>query len=140
LHFRSSTLAFTRLFASWLSCTSPFRVTVLSEDGLPVGWNPHLARAGKHLRLDAGRLGLDDSAPASCQRPSGLGTDALGVLLTGIGDDGESGSLDIRSSGGYTVAEEKSTAVVNGMPGAAVRINEVCESLPLPRLRREFWS
>ena len=50
-----------------------------------------------------------------------LGADALGVLLTGMGDDGASGLLDIRRAGGYTIAEDESTAVVYGMPAAAVR-------------------
>ena len=63
-----------------------------------------------------------------------LGADALGVLLTGMGDDGASGLLDIRRSGGYTIAEDESTAVVYGMPGAAVRMGAVCESLPLPSI------
>jgi two-component system, chemotaxis family, protein-glutamate methylesterase/glutaminase len=58
----------------------------------------------------------------------------LGVLLTGMGDDGASGLLDIRRSGGYTIAEDESTAVVYGMPAAAVRIGAVCESLPLPKI------
>ena len=59
---------------------------------------------------------------------------ALGVLLTGMGDDGASGLLDIRRSGGYTIAEDESTAVVYGMPAAAVRMGAVCESLPLPAI------
>ncbi len=63
-----------------------------------------------------------------------LGADALGVLLTGMGDDGASGLLDIRRAGGYTIAEDESTAVVYGMPAAAVRMGAVCESLPLPAI------
>ena len=63
-----------------------------------------------------------------------LGSSALGVVLTGMGDDGASGLLAIRESGGYTIAEDESTAVVYGMPRAAVRIGAVCESLPLPAI------
>jgi two-component system chemotaxis response regulator CheB len=98
--------------------------------------------AGKHLRLDGGRLRLDAGDPISFQRPSGtvlfqsmaggLGAEAMGVLLTGMGEDGASGLLDIRRSGGYTIAEDESTAVVYGMPAAALRLGAVCESLPLP--------
>ena len=51
-----------------------------------------------------------------------------------MGDDGASGLLDIRRSGGYTIAEDESTAVVYGMPAAAVRMGAVCESLPLPAI------
>jgi two-component system chemotaxis response regulator CheB len=63
-----------------------------------------------------------------------LGSAALGVLLTGMGEDGASGLLDIRRCGGYTIAEDESTVVAYGMPAAAVRIGAVCESLPLPAI------
>jgi two-component system chemotaxis response regulator CheB len=63
-----------------------------------------------------------------------LGMDALATLLTGMGEDGASGLLDIRRSGGYTIAEDQSTSVVYGMPAAAVRMGAVCESLPLPAI------
>ncbi len=100
-----------------------------------------MAPAEHHLRIEGGRLLLDAGALVSFQRPSGtvlfqsmaqdLGANALGVLLTGMGDDGAAGLLAIRRSGGYTIAEDESTAVVYGMPAAAVRLGAVCESLPL---------
>jgi two-component system chemotaxis response regulator CheB len=65
---------------------------------------------------------------------SNLGSGALGVLLTGMGDDGASGLLQLRSLGGHTIAEDASTAVVYGMPAEAVRLGAVCESLPLPAI------
>jgi two-component system chemotaxis response regulator CheB len=59
------------------------------------------------------------------------GTRAVGVILTGMGDDGVSGARAIRAAGGTVVAESEETAVVYGMPGAAVRAGVVNESLPL---------
>ncbi|MDP9171560.1 MAG: CheB methylesterase domain-containing protein, partial [Acidobacteriota bacterium] len=120
----------------------PFAVTVVKDGCTPVpGWL-HMAPADRHLRFDAGQLRLDTGDQVSFQRPSGtvlfqsmaheLGAQALGVLLTGMGDDGAAGLLAIRRSGGYTIAEDESTAVVYGMPAAAVRMGAVCESLPLP--------
>jgi two-component system chemotaxis response regulator CheB len=41
-----------------------------------------------------------------------LGSSALGVLLTGMGEDGAEGLREIRENGGYTIAEDESTAVV----------------------------
>ena len=71
-------------------------------------------------------------------RLSKLGPQAIGVLLTGMGEDGASGLLEMRNAGAHTIAEDESTAVVYGMPQAAVRLGAVCESLPLhnvaPRL------
>jgi two-component system chemotaxis response regulator CheB len=138
------TSSFIEGFASWLESACPFRVTVVKDGCLPAAGNLHIASAERHLRLDGGRLWLDTGHPISFQRPSGtvlfqsmardLGPTALGVLLTGMGEDGASGLLDVRRAGGYTIAEDESTAVVYGMPAAAVRMGAVRESLPLPAI------
>ena len=84
---------------------------------------------------------LVPSDPVCAQRPSGtvlfesmarmIGGRPLGVILTGMGEDGAQGLLELRNRGGYSIAEDESTAVVYGMPEAAVRKGAVCESLPL---------
>jgi two-component system chemotaxis response regulator CheB len=51
-----------------------------------------------------------------------------------MGDDGADGLLRLRQAGGYTIAEDESTAVVYGMPAEAVRLGAVAESLPLPAI------
>ena len=66
--------------------------------------------------------------------PLDLGSTGLGVLLTGMGDDGASGLLEMRRAGAYTMAEDDSTAVVYGMPAVAMAMHAVCESLPLPTI------
>jgi two-component system chemotaxis response regulator CheB len=138
------TASFIAGFACWLEGVCPFTVTVVNDGWVPVAGTVHMAPSGHHLRLGSGRLELDAGDPISFQRPSGtvlfqsmarnLGAAALGVLLTGMGDDGASGLLDIRRAGGYTIAEDESTAVVYGMPDAAVKMHAVCESLPLPAI------
>jgi two-component system chemotaxis response regulator CheB len=138
------TASFLEGFAAWLVTVSPFTATIVKDGYLPVAGTLHMAPAERHLRLDTGRLRLDAGDPISFQRPSGtalfqsmaqdLGADALGVLLTGMGEDGAAGLLDIRRSGGYTIAEDESTAVVYGMPAAAVRMGAACECLPLPAI------
>jgi two-component system, chemotaxis family, protein-glutamate methylesterase/glutaminase len=138
------TSSFIQGFARWLESVCPFRVAVVNDGCIPVAGTIHMAPADRHLRLDSGRLRLDAGEPISFQRPSGtmllrsmaqhLAAAALGVLLTGMGEDGAAGLLDIRRSGGYTIAEDESTAVVYGMPAAAVLMGAVCESLPLPAI------
>jgi two-component system chemotaxis response regulator CheB len=59
------------------------------------------------------------------------GARSVGIILTGMGDDGVSGARAIRAAGGTIVAESEETAVVYGMPGSAVRAGVVNESLPL---------
>ena len=48
------------------------------------------------------------------------GENAVGVLMTGMGDDGADGMVKIRKAGGFTIAEDESTAVVFGMPREAI--------------------
>lgn len=55
----------------------------------------------------------------------------MGVVLTGMGDDGARGVVAIKAAGGSVLAEAPETAVIYGMPGAAMRTGEVDKSLPL---------
>jgi two-component system chemotaxis response regulator CheB len=63
-----------------------------------------------------------------------LGRRAIAVILTGMGDDGVDGAKAIRDAGGLVIAESAETAVVYGMPGAAVRAGVASESMPLPQI------
>jgi two-component system chemotaxis response regulator CheB len=62
------------------------------------------------------------------------GARAVGVILTGMGDDGVEGARAIRDAGGLVVAESQETAVVYGLPGAAVRAGIPQKVLPLPEI------
>jgi len=50
-------------------------------------------------------------------------TDLVGILMTGMGNDGATAMADLQAAGGYTIAESEETAVVWGMPGELVRLN-----------------
>ncbi len=140
--------AFLRGFADWLGATTPFAVEIVDRPvSLRPGW-VYLAAVDRHLWASAGSAWGDGGDPICLQRPSGtilfrslaqhLGPASLGVVLTGMGEDGADGLLELRRAGGYTIAEDESTAVVFGMPGAAIRRGAACETLPLgaiaPRL------
>jgi two-component system chemotaxis response regulator CheB len=128
-------------FAAWLDDVCPFSVAVAREGAILGTGKVYVAPAESHLKVRAGRIRLDLSPPVSSQRPSGtvlfeslareFGSGAIGVLLTGMGDDGAKGLSELRTAGGYTIVEDESTAVVYGMPQAAVRLGAACESLPL---------
>jgi two-component system chemotaxis response regulator CheB len=104
----------------------------------------YLAPPDRHLEIEAERIRLTHDPPVSMQRPSAtvmfrsmartLGDAGAGVLLTGMGDDGADGLLELRRAGGFTIAEHESTAVVYGMPKAAVDRGAVSECLPLPEI------
>lgn len=131
-------------FVSWLERATPFRVKIAEEGERPAVGVVHVAPDDRHLVLDGSRWHLDDGPPVGSQRPSGtvlfrslartLGPQALGVLLTGMGEDGAAGLKELYDAGGFTLAENESTAVVYGMPAAAVRLGAVCRSLSLDRI------
>ncbi|SGY99342.1 protein-glutamate methylesterase/protein-glutamine glutaminase [Moritella viscosa] len=60
------------------------------------------------------------------------GDKAVGVMLTGMGKDGAAGLLLMRQTGAVTIAQDETSSVVWGMPGAAVRIGAVMDILSLP--------
>ncbi|MBI5076373.1 MAG: chemotaxis response regulator protein-glutamate methylesterase [Nitrospirae bacterium] len=66
------------------------------------------------------------------------GAACLGVILTGMGNDGKHGMLDIKKQGGYTIAESEETAVVFGMPGEAIKNGGVEKILPLTEISAEI--
>jgi two-component system, chemotaxis family, protein-glutamate methylesterase/glutaminase len=62
------------------------------------------------------------------------GANALGVIMTGMGDDGADGMLDLRQNGAYTLAQNEATCTVFGMPKEAIARGGVHSVLPLQRL------
>ena len=66
------------------------------------------------------------------------GSDALAVVLTGMGDDGSDGVKAIKSAGGSVIAESEATAVIFGMPHQAIRTGVVDRVLPLEEIAMEI--
>jgi len=138
------TPAFLNGFVRWLDNTVELPVRAAADGTVPEPGNVYVAPADRHLRLDRWRLRLVDEPAVSGQRPSGTvlfesmarcaGAGAVAVLLTGMGDDGAEGMRQIHVAGGHTIAEHETTAVVYGMPAAAISRGAVCESLPLPMI------
>ncbi len=87
---------------------------------------------------------LSDAPPVSRHRPSvdvlfrstaqAAGSSAVGVILTGMGDDGAAGLLEMKRAGAATLAQDERTCVVFGMPKEAILIGAVDEVLPLPSI------
>ncbi len=138
------TSSFLEGFAAWLEGVCPLAVEVVKDRSVFAGGKVYLAAPDHHLRAEDGFVRVDRGNPVCAQRPSGtvlfesmaatLGSQAVGVLLTGMGSDGAEGLLRLRQSGAHTIAEDESTAVVYGMPAEAVRLGGVSESLPLPAI------
>jgi two-component system chemotaxis response regulator CheB len=62
------------------------------------------------------------------------GTQLIGILLTGMGNDGAAAMATLRARGGKTIAEAEETAVVWGMPGELAKLDGADWVLPLPRI------
>jgi two-component system chemotaxis response regulator CheB len=136
-------------FASWLASVAPIPLELVEERTRMEGGHIYLAPCDRHLVIEGGFAALDDSPPIGSQRPAAnmlfssmaktIGPTGIGVLLTGMGEDGATGLRELYAAGGYTIAEDESSAVVYGMPAAAVRLGGATESLPLaaiaPRIR-----
>jgi two-component system chemotaxis response regulator CheB len=69
-----------------------------------------------------------------------FGRNTVGVLMTGMGSDGALGMERIRRAGGYTIAESEETAVVYGMPRAAVERGAAIETVPAHRMAEAILS
>lgn len=65
------------------------------------------------------------------------GKNIVSVIMTGMGDDGAKGMLELKQGGAYTIAQDEKTCVVYGMPKEAVKLNAVDKIVPLDRIAHE---
>ena len=142
------TSCFSDAFIDWLGSVCRVRVQEAAAGVRPEPGTIYVAPADHHLIARPRGLYLEKGSLVCMHRPSGsvlfqsmaetYGAGAVGVLLTGMGEDGASGLLEMRRAGGRTIAEHESTAVVYGMPAAAVKLGAACEVLALPRIGRRL--
>lgn len=129
---------FTDGLVDWMSRASALPVKTAEHGEIAVPGQVYLAPGDVHLRLGAnGRLDLVAS-PASLHRPSAdqlfeslgdrAGPAGVGVLLTGMGEDGARGLLALHRQGGRTFAQDEASSAVFGMPRAAQRIGAVAST------------
>jgi two-component system chemotaxis response regulator CheB len=62
------------------------------------------------------------------------GKNAVGIIMTGMGDDGAAGLLEMKNAGAYTVAQDEATCVVFGMPKEAIKRDAAQKVLPLEQI------
>lgn len=129
-------------FVAWMDRACPLRV-VAAAAGTPLRPGAvHVGPDGVHLKVDgAGRRIVLDPHPERLHRPSAdelfasmakaLGPAGIGVVLTGMGDDGATGLLALRQAGGRTIVQDEATSAVYGMPRAAVAAGAATEVVAL---------
>jgi len=138
-------IGFTRALAEHLDSVAPFTIKE-AEDGDPLEVGKGLlAPAGYHMAIDKhGRVMLNQAPSRHGVRPaidvtmetvaSYTGRDAIGVVLTGMGNDGTLGATAIHASSGQVIAEDEATCVVWGMPRSVVSAGVADVVAPLPEI------
>lgn len=136
---------FTRSFANRVNGLTEMEVIEATDkDELKRGV-ALIAPGGQHMILNKGPKGyyvtVKDGPPVNRHKPSvdvlfrsaanTLGKNAIGIILTGMGDDGARGLKEMRDSGAFTIAQDEDTCVVFGMPKVAIEMGGVEKILPL---------
>jgi two-component system chemotaxis response regulator CheB len=136
---------FTRSLAERLNGMSALPVCE-AEDGAPLLQNRvYVAPGGRHFLVERGGdavvARLHDGPPLWGVRPSAdplfrtaaavFGAATVGVVLTGMGRDGADGLLALRAAGGAALVQDQASAIVYGMPGAALRVAGADRVVPL---------
>ncbi|PTL76655.1 chemotaxis protein CheB [Vitiosangium sp. GDMCC 1.1324] len=123
-------------FARWLGGTGHRTVAAQGGEWLEPG-AVYVSPADRDLTVRGGRLQTQPSRGVAVPSVDVLfesvagfhGARAVGLLLTGMGEDGARGLLAMRQAGALTVAQEGSSCVVDGMPGAARALGAACQVL-----------
>ena len=137
--------AFSASFASRLDTLTAVRVCQARHGQRILTGHVYIAPGDRHLRVRCqGNQYLcefDNRPPVSHHKPSvdvlfqsaarSAGSKAIGVILTGMGEDGARGMLEMKRAGAVNLAQDEASSVVWGMPGAAVHINAVDVVCPL---------
>jgi len=136
---------FTEMFAKRLDECCPVEVHEARSGDLLLAGRVFICPGNRHImvrRMPRGDMVvLSDGPPVNGHRPSAdvlfhsvaqeFGLTAVGVLMTGMGDDGAEGLGALKAAGGMTIAQSEETCVVSGMPRAAILKGYANKIIPL---------
>ena len=143
---------FTAAFADRLDRICQIRVKEAENNDRVVPGQALIAPGGRHLLLQRSgaqyRVEVRDGPQVSRHKPSvdvlfrsvarAAGANALGIIMTGMGDDGAAGLLEMRQAGAQTLAQDEASCVVFGMPKEALKRGGVGRTVALAGLPREI--
>lgn len=143
---------FTAAFARRLDGICQIVVKEAEDGELVLPGHAYIAPGSRHMLLQRRGLryhiSIKDGPPVSRHRPSAdvlfrsaaqyAGANVLGVIMTGMGDDGAKGLLEMRKLGATTRAQDEESCVVFGMPKEAIACGAVEKVVPLSQISREI--
>lgn len=140
---------FTKPLADRLDELSAVMVKEAEPGNMPQPGLVLIAPGDRHLVFDdRGAVVLTDASPVNSCRPSAdvtmqsaaavYGRRTIGVIMTGMGKDGAAGMLAIKRVEGRTLAQDRETSVIYGMPRAAIEAGAVDHVVPLDELARRL--
>ena len=143
---------FTAAFAARLNSISALEVREAQHNDRVMPGRALIAPGGKHMLLKRSgayyHVDIVDGPLVSRHRPSVdvlfrsaakvAGRNALGIIMTGMGDDGAAGLKEMRDAGAHTLAQDEASCVVYGMPKEAVKRGAVERSVPLTDIAPEI--
>ncbi len=145
---------FTKSFAERLDSLCKIRVKEAQDGDSVIRGQALIAPGNKHtlLKRSGARYYVEvrDGPLVSRHRPSVdvlfrsaaryAGKNAIGVILTGMGDDGAKGMLEMHDNGAWTIAQDEKSCVVFGMPAEAIELGGVDHVLPLTEISADVIS
>ena len=134
--------SFTAQFSQQLAEVSQMKVKEAESGEIIVAGQLYICPGSHHMRVSpTGRVSLDDGPRIGGYRPCAdltlesaaeyAGPMTIGVILTGMGNDGARGVQTIRNVGGHVIAQDESSAVIFGMPQEAIKTGVVDQVLPM---------
>jgi two-component system chemotaxis response regulator CheB len=141
---------FTKSFADRLNTLCRISVKEAEHNERILPGHAYIAPGHSHLLLKRSGTNymtqLDQGELVNRHRPSvdvlfrsaanAAGSNALGIILTGMGRDGVQGLLELKKAGSHTIAQDEASCVVFGMPKEAIAAGGTCEVLPLQNIAR----
>ncbi len=136
---------FTRAFAKRLDSICTISVKEAEDNDAVLRGAALIAPGNKHLLLKRSGaryyVEVKDGPLVSRHRPSVdvlfrsasryAGKNSIGIIMTGMGDDGAKGILEMKEAGAFTIAQDEKTCVVFGMPNEAIKLGAIERVLPL---------
>lgn len=141
--------SFTQSFVARLDSLCQMRVKQAEHQERIQAGTVYVAPGHSHMLLErvpgaTYRILLNQDPPVNRHRPSVevlfhaaarvLGSNAVGVMLTGMGKDGAAAMLEMHNAGSYNFAQDEASCVVFGMPREAIALGAVDEVLPLDKM------